>query len=829
MNLCKHPRRVGALIGAGVCMAASLLGAPANAQVVSPGAIVVKVTAQSGSVQLPGVTVAIESSDHRVQDTGVSDEDGRVRLADLPPGLYQVRASLSGFDEVARPVRVVSRQDAVVELDLPLSGLVERVNVIGNAETATPTIGETLSTRGVLQSRVIEQLPIQDHSVLSALKLLAGILEGPGGLSIKGGRNNQSGLQIGMASLTDASTGSPLFRLPADAIDSVEVLPNPYAVEFGRFSSGLTLINTKSGSDKWQVGWNTPDISLRVSRSQQWKPTGIDGFGPRAGVGGPIVKNRVFLAQSVQMRYESSEVWSRPENERKINKWFSSFTRLDTRLTPRHSVIGTFNFFPSRSDNLTLGTFNGPDVAASQKDRLFTGGVAAHSIITDGLLLDSTVQAGDFQIDVAGHGTGPMKLIPAQNEGSFFNRQHRNSSTVQWVETLVASRNWRGVPQLLKAGVDVMRTTFFGISRSAPVQILREDRTLARELTFVGPITQNVRSLDFAVFAQDRMQIHRRLLLEAGGRADRDGVLGRTTATPRIGAVWMMDEQGSSVLRGGFGLFFERTPSVVGAFNQFETAIDTRYGADGVTPSAPSVVQDHVTAPDLDVARSTTWNLEWDKRVNTALSFRASVLSRQGMHELLATPVAASQSRVELRLSSDGRSSYREGELTARYQPSDSFEVSGTYVRSSAYSNLNAYTAFFNNVRWPVISADAYAPVSSNAPNRLITHSRVVFGGRWLVSSILELHNGFPFSATDEMLDWVGTRNVGYHFPLLAALDLDVEHRFTSIKGKPWIGFRAYNALNRFAPSEVQANLGSSDFGTFYNSAGRQIRFQLRF
>ena len=88
-----------------------------------------------------------------------------------------------------------------------------------------------------------------------------------------------------MASLTDTSTGAPLFRLPVDAIDSVEVLPNPYAVEFGRFSSGLTLINTKSGGDQWRVALNTPELSFRVSRTQQWKPIGIESFGPRVGVG----------------------------------------------------------------------------------------------------------------------------------------------------------------------------------------------------------------------------------------------------------------------------------------------------------------------------------------------------------------------------------------------------------------------------------------------------------------------------------------------------------------------------------------------------------------
>src|SRR5262249_20387030 len=155
---------------------------------------------------------------------------------DLPPGLYRVHASLDGFDAADSTVQVGAESNAKLKVDLRLSGVSQRVDVIGNAETAPPTIGESLSTKGVLESRVVEQLPIRDNSVLSALKLLAGIVEGPGGVSIKGGRNNQSGLQIGMASQTDSSTGAPLFRLPVDAIDSVEVLPNPYSVEFGRFS-----------------------------------------------------------------------------------------------------------------------------------------------------------------------------------------------------------------------------------------------------------------------------------------------------------------------------------------------------------------------------------------------------------------------------------------------------------------------------------------------------------------------------------------------------------------------------------------------------------------
>jgi hypothetical protein len=204
------------------------------------------------------------------------------------------------------------------------------------------------------------------------------------------------------------------------------------------------------------------------------------------------------------------------------------------------------------------------------------------------------------------------------------------------------------------------------------------------------------------------------------------------------------------------------------------------------------------------------------------------VLERRGSREPIIAPETGSDGRYSLQLSTDGRSLYREGEVTVRYAAGAWLDMSGTYVRSSAYANLNNYTAFFNNVRWPIISTDAYAPTNNNTPNRLVTSTRTVFRQRWLLSSIFELHSGFPYSVTNDTLDWVGPRNQTYHFPRLAMLDLDFEHKFTFIKGKPWIGVRAYNALNRFTPIEVQANLASSQFGNFYNSYGRQIRLQVR-
>ena len=793
-------------------------------------ALVITITTENGSILLPGASVRVALLSGRAVVTEVSDGQGLVRVDTLAPGVYHVSAALAGFQEATATVKVEPDKPAQATLDLRIAGLTEEVNVIGNAETAPPTIGAGLSTKGVLESRIVEQLPVRDHSVLSALKLLAGIVDGPGGVSIKGGRTNQSGLQIGMTAQTDPSTGAPLFRLPADAIETVEVLPNPYSVEFGRFSSGLTVINTKRGGDEWRVALNAPDISFRTARGAPWHPTGLEAFGPRIGVGGPLVKDRLFLEESAQFRYEVSEVWSRPPDETKTSKWLSTFTRLDANVSPKLSLVGNVNLFRSAADNVTLSTFNGPSVTPDETDHFTSGNLSAHSTFSDKIVLESTVQANALTVNVEGHGTAPMQLIPSGNLGNFFNRQNRSTATLQWVEAMTGSFEWGHVTHLFKAGLDVMHSDLVGSSDSGPVSILRDDGTLARSLTFSGPVWQRLTTTDLALFAQDRLQPFSRLLLEFGGRIDRDGVLEEINATPRVGAVFLLTPKGTAAIRAGYGLFFERTPSIAGAFGQLDASTDLRYAADGITPLGPPVFYPHVTSPDLAVARSATWNLQYDQQLTRSLSFRAAALNRRGSNELIVNPVvAAPGSPAALLLSSSGRSAYAEGEATLRYAPSRQFEVSGTYVRSSAKADLNAYTAFFDNIRWPVIGQDQYAPTSSSVPHRLIAHTRTIFANRVLVSSILEVHSGFPYSPVNAMLDWVGPRNQLFYFPTFTMLDLDVERRFTFIKGKPWIGVRAYNALNRFSPTEVQANLSSPAFGSFYNSYGRQLRLQVRF
>ena len=277
----------------------------------------------------------------------LSEGDGRFRFTALQEGKYTLTASLEGF-ATARAAVVVVAADVTTErsLDLPLATLTQTVEVMAPASIVSAA--DTLGAAESIGSRETDEFA-NGSGLGGALRLLASVIEVPGGVSIKGGRPTQAGVQIGASTLTDPVLGLVHFTLPDDAIDSVAVMPNPYAVEYGRFSSGLVVIQTRRGGDAWRVRLNNLSPTFRSKRHEDlYNINGIASFGPNFAVGGPIVKNRLFLEQTAQYRYSSDDVPSRPEDERRTTHWIElvhprrrqpdaeAFARRHRRLLPEH-------------------------------------------------------------------------------------------------------------------------------------------------------------------------------------------------------------------------------------------------------------------------------------------------------------------------------------------------------------------------------------------------------------------------------------------------------------------------------------------------------------
>ncbi len=801
--------------------AVQALAAPAP----PPTAITGTVSTLDGKMRLPNVTVTLTTAAGQPAGETVTDEDGHYRLEVPKGGVYKLSANLEGFRKAEQPVELTDGVTRTVDLDVKLLEIEQTVNVTPASDTPM-NLAKPLSPVESISGREITESAMSSGSVAAELRWLPSVSAYGREWAIKGGRPNQIGLEIEGAQVLDPAAGISPVQLPGDAVSSIQVMANPYAVEFGDFSTGIIVVSTRSGANKWSATVNDffPAFILKRGSNNPFSIIALGSESPRVAVGGPIIPNRLFVAESVQVRYQSDDVASRPQDQRKTTKNLSSFTRFDYVVSTRNTLSGTFTMAPENLNWANLDTFNPPEATADLKQRVYRAGMSDTAQLPHAMVLETLVHFTHYGTSVDGHGSATeMVLQPEQNSGIYYANQSREA------EALQASASVSGFVSghLIKGGVDVLYATFDGELQTRPIDILREDGTLTRRLVS-GPVFGGRSATGVAAFVQDRWHVNNSLLLEYGVRVERDGVFGRVNVIPRFGAAVALDKNRNATIRGGWGLFYERTPLMAGAFGQLSDLTETAYGPDGTTVLGTPVVYTHVLAPDPQTPRSSTWNIGYEHRIAKWVSVRANHLERRGSHELVLDASSAGAAGV-ISLASDGTSLYRDTEVGAHFRRGTMLDLDLSYTRSSSQANLNdIYGYFLNLTASPIVRADAYGPTDTDTPNRFVGRARITMPHHWIVEVAGEVRNGYPYSAVDEQLDFVGVRN-SLRFPIRKTLDASIEHRFRIGRLQPWLGFVVINAFNTFSPLDVQRNIASPNFGSFYNSPVRQIRFTVHF
>ncbi len=317
-----------------------------------------------------------------------------------------------------------------------------------------------------------------------------------------------------------------------------------------------------------------------------------------------------------------------------------------------------------------------------------------------------------------------MELQPDTVLGNFFNRQHRTTSSYQVVHAVTGHRQGAGGSHVFKVGVDLLHTQYNGTSKSQTVLIERADGTVVRRLDFPGNNVASVQAVggtEAAVFAQDRLQPHPRWYVEAGLRVDRDGVLGRANLSPRFGTAVLLNQSGAAVLRGGWG--FVRGADVIDGRCVHELRELHRHPRPAARRGVlvtQTVAPNLETAVEPDVGRVLRLSLE---RTLGASCRRVEQGRPPGADR---GALVTGGSGIERRLSSDGRSSYRDVELGAHYTRGSTVDVDMTYTRSRSEGDLNVLASSFDSVLAPIIGENAYAALNTDVPHRLFIRGRVM-------------------------------------------------------------------------------------------------------
>jgi len=767
---------------------------------------------------VPGVTLSLTCADTEPR-VDVSNETGQFRFADVPVGNCSIVAELQGFKSSTTGLTVKPGDTADVSLTLHVDALHVEMTVIGSQDAVEG--GPITAHIERITPSVLQAAPIASQRFQDALPLVPGVVRGPDGLlNISGTRSNQSGLLFNNADGTDPVTGEDAIELPIDAVSAVQVRGAAFAPEFGLSAGAVTTVETQQAGDAWHITVN--DLEPRPRR-RAGKFRGIESWTPRFTIGGPLVKGKVNVLESVQYEYSQTRVFGLPalESDTKLQS-FESYSRIDWTPTATNHFTGSALVSPRKVTYAGLNTFNPQGVTPNLRNHNVLASASDQVVIGHSGVLDTRVSLKQFDSTIyPGRGRSPMVLAPEVNSGSYFNDQDRTSRRVEWLTTYAFTP--LGPAHLLKVGAGVTYETFDGVNRSRRVDIVREDGTLSQAISFTGNGVLDRHRTALRGFGQDSWTLSPRLTVQFGARYDYDAFSGAVNVAPRASFTATTSADGRTVVRGGVGIFYDLIPLNVASFAQLQERAIASFDADGVTPVGPTILMPNVVA-SIRTPRSVNVSLELDREWIKNLFVRVGYQQRNQRFEPVLNPITSAEGLSKLLLSTDGQSRYREGQITARYQFHGADQVVASYTRSSAVGNLNDFNSYFGNIENPVIRPDARGPLPWDAPHRYLFWSNVSLPRGFTVFPVLDLRTGFPLSVVDEDRNFVGPRNRAGRFPTFASLDMQVSKRLRVFHHNATVGLKVFNITNHFNPRDYQGNLASTEFGSFANGVGRTFR-----
>ncbi len=264
-------------------------------------------------------------------------------------------------------------------------------------------------------------------------------------------------------------------------------------------------------------------------------------------------------------------------------------------------------------------------------------------------------------------------------------------------------------------------------------------------------------------------------------------------------------------------------------FTRYPAQTITNYASDGSTIiDGPATYVHTLARPGLRVPYSLGWTLQFDREFVRGVLARVGYESRSGYHDFYVNPLQSANGGAQLQLLNNGTQSYREFLAMVRWQATERTSVNASYVHSRAYGDLNDYNQFFGNFPYPLIRANQYGPLSSDAPNRGLFWAIVGLPYKFDFVPILDVHTGFPFSALDQNWNYLGPENQAGRFPTFLALDTKLQYpvdfKFHGHHIQFRFGLTVYNVLNHNNSRDVQQYFDSPYYGVFYNSVPRLWR-----
>ena len=408
----------------------------------------------------------------------LTQTSGTTDFQNVPCGAWSVIAAKEGFEAATQTAQIASGGNVEVSLALNPKMQASSVNVSDNV----PLVEQSSTQRTELRTAEVKTLPTNPATVTDTLPLVPGVVRSPDGeLKIDGTGEQRSSFVVNQTDVTDPATGKFGQTIPVDAVETVNVLTTPFLAQYGRFTAAVIAVETKRGGEKWHADLNDPFPDFRI---RSYHMRGIRNETPRVVVGGPLLKNRLYLNTALVYFFDNSpnRTLPFPYNESKLQS-INSFTQLDLIISAKQILTATLHVSPQHTNFVNPDYFNPQPVTPTYAQHNYVGTIADHLGIFNGIL-DSSVSVQRFDAYIGSQGSADMVLTPTGNLGNYFGNQTRNARRQEWLET------WSAAPfrllgtHLIKAG-----TSYTGLGNDGqfiyrPVQLRDLTGQLLEQIDF---------------------------------------------------------------------------------------------------------------------------------------------------------------------------------------------------------------------------------------------------------------------------------------------------------------------------------------------------------
>src|SRR5688500_2566481 len=576
-----------------------------------------RVIDQQGAV-LPGVTIVVRHQESGLFRETITGADGTFLMSGMTPGMYEVTAELASFKKYSqRDVRLEVGRTTPVELKLEVGGLTEAVTVTSEAplvDTTTQEIGGRISQQEFVDT------PSFNRNFAGYLGMLPGVVAtisattfGADSISVAGQNVRNVNYTMDGSNNNDTfngGNGGAQARVPVEAVQEFQLLSSQFDAEYGLSSGGIVNSVSKSGTNSFHgagfVFFQDQNLSsleyfarkeeLEEAPSKQQQYGGV--------LGGPIIRDKAHFFGSVERILLDSSVTTliptRPDLTRtdvEISRVWNTYLRADHQLTsnntwglrwlretsPQPLQIQDTTHTPSRHEAETDvdWTVVGNLSSVLGSTRVNTFRVSAVS--EDVFFGNPRFNAGEAQESLP----PLLDFLSFQDQQS--SRANRRLDVAYGADNVFA---WflpgRGGDHDVKFGINYLYSTLriqdystqngiFTMNVDVPFNA-SDPRTYPERLNVrVGTVDFLMKGHFIGMFAQDRWKLNNNLTLNFGARYDieilptpnqdnplfaddPDGYpMDLNNVSPRFGFAWAIDEAGRSAVRGGAGIFYQRT------------------------------------------------------------------------------------------------------------------------------------------------------------------------------------------------------------------------------------------------------------------------------